>query len=180
MIAFEVRLNGKILCLASVGEYGLLTQGLTWVTPSPGYESTSPSLHVGGLVDNEHIDWLESPPDINIGDEVVIKILDVETADAPTQRTFVKMDDDSLTKTKRQLLSVHDLLPSPGVKEDYFASSKSFEDAVTKNKLELAVELLEALGDLNGGSPEFWGALKACAVSLDMYDEATRYRRRAG
>lgn len=56
MRAFEVSLNGKKLCLAGIGDNGVLTTIVNWV-PLKGKGDLL--LHVGGLMGptDEHVSW---------------------------------------------------------------------------------------------------------------------------
>lgn len=93
MICFEVSVNGNRLCTAGVGEYGVLTAILTWVwsqseEASPAHEERKekPDLHVGGLVNEEHVSWLENPFLLSSGDVVAIKVISSQSVDEPLSR----------------------------------------------------------------------------------------------
>ena len=58
MIAYEVWVNDKKICVAGVGESGVLNAVLTW-GGKPGRPPQNPNLHVGGLVNDEHVRWTE-------------------------------------------------------------------------------------------------------------------------
>jgi hypothetical protein len=85
MFCFEVLLNGKKLCLAGVGESGVLSVMVSWVRPSPkspgkrGRRSDGQAdLHVGGLFDPEphvhaHARWVQRG--LKPGDEVSIRLV---------------------------------------------------------------------------------------------------------
>jgi hypothetical protein len=66
MRAFEVALNGKKLCLAGIGDDGVLTTIVSWVTRGGKGDSF---LRVGGLITpvNEHVAWTEHKP-LRVGD----------------------------------------------------------------------------------------------------------------
>jgi hypothetical protein len=83
MRAFEVSLNGEMLCAAGIGDDGVLTAIISWVAGDHGAE---PSLHVGGRVSpmQEHVTWTERP--LAIGDEVVVKVADLESVALPNKR----------------------------------------------------------------------------------------------
>jgi hypothetical protein len=120
---------------------------------------------------------LEYPSDINVGDELLVKVVDVETVDEPTQRESMEEEDERLNRVKEQLGVARTLLPSPLTKGDYFVSTKGFEELLAKGRLELAVEILEAVGELNDASPQFWEELLPPVLDLGMYDRASRYRK---
>src|SRR3954470_5263203 len=56
MRAFNVSLNGKKLCLAGVGERGVLVTNISWVAGDRGEDLF---MHIGGLANEEHIDWVK-------------------------------------------------------------------------------------------------------------------------
>jgi hypothetical protein len=74
--AFEIHLNGRYLLTAGVGEDGVLTSIVDWV----GRRRLTGAFHfhVGGLdsATDEHVDW--SVPEVNVGDEVTVKIVETE------------------------------------------------------------------------------------------------------
>jgi hypothetical protein len=99
MIGYEVWLNGERLCLASVGESGVLSTVATWVrrTEPDGTMATEHELSVGGLATtpddgSEHLDWAIRP--LAVGDELRIKIMDILEADPPRNRRQVNREAD--------------------------------------------------------------------------------------
>jgi hypothetical protein len=91
MITFEVSLNGSRICTAGVGDLGVLTTTVSWVrressdaNPSDIVEELT--LQVGGLIAStkEHVRWTDGS--VAAGDEVIIRIVDQESADFPTER----------------------------------------------------------------------------------------------
>ncbi|HZQ18154.1 MAG TPA: hypothetical protein VFA90_05485 [Terriglobales bacterium] len=83
MRAFEVSLNGKKLCVAGVGDDGVLVANADWVG-KPGDEELF--LAVSGLNNSrEHIDWIVQKP-LNVGDEVQIRIVEAAEVDEPASR----------------------------------------------------------------------------------------------
>ena len=101
MLCFEIYCNGEKLCTAGIGEFGVLSAILTWVSHEPeklkkwaeeGTPSTEPTrleFTVGGLgrcvgEAGEHLKWVES--DLNVGDEIRIRVVDVPSADPPSRR----------------------------------------------------------------------------------------------
>ena len=81
MKAFEVLLNDKKLCVGGIGEHGVLTAIVDYVVSSQRDEAT---LRVGGLVTpkEEHVRWVEDRK-LEVGDEVRVKVVEVETVDTP-------------------------------------------------------------------------------------------------
>jgi hypothetical protein len=79
MIAFRVLHNGKVVCVAGIGESGVLDAGVTWaraVRRDASHEDLS--LHVGGLhtPTEEHRSW--NTPEVAIGDTITIEIVETE------------------------------------------------------------------------------------------------------
>jgi hypothetical protein len=108
MIAFEVSLNGKRVCLAGIGNNGVLSQHVTWVGRK-GVRSPLPRLHVGGLdtETDEHVVWAEdSIPTLKKNDVVTIRIVDVEHVDIPTERYKWDARGKKLKTTKSRASSV--------------------------------------------------------------------------
>ena len=93
MFCFEVYVNGVRKCRAGVGASGVLTAIMTWVGPKGrGRRNGSrqvrsgAEIDVGGLyTDESGADafprWLFEP--VEVGDEVIVRVVDAETADAP-------------------------------------------------------------------------------------------------
>ena len=80
MIAYEVQMNGRRLCVAGAPPDGVLTMGLTWVHRNP----ETVDFHLGGLLggdSKDHIRW--NTPKLKIGDEVVMRIVDTDGGDPP-------------------------------------------------------------------------------------------------
>lgn len=85
MICFEVWVNGEKVCVAGVGNSGVLSSIVSW----GGRENRKfikPKLHVGGLVNGEHVRWTEEGHYLDVGDEVTIKIVETNTADEPVRK----------------------------------------------------------------------------------------------
>src|ERR1700752_1615953 len=82
MRAFEVYVNGERLCTAGVNDSTVLTAIIDYV----GRDKERLHLHVGGLLipQEEHVRWQDM--DLAVGDDVRIKVVEIETVDAPTKR----------------------------------------------------------------------------------------------
>jgi hypothetical protein len=81
MKAFVVSKNGQPFVTAGVGDDGVLATCLTWVGGSPPRPAESElSFRVGGVhgPSGEHLDW--SVPEISVGDEITIKIIETDQA----------------------------------------------------------------------------------------------------
>ena len=76
MRAFEVYVNGRYLLTAGVRD-GVLSGGITWAgRSSPHLTSGNYILHVGGIDGDidEHVNW--SVPELGLGDEITIKLIE--------------------------------------------------------------------------------------------------------
>lgn len=103
MIAYEVRINGKKICVAGAGDLSVLTAGVTAVgklgprtkPPRPDDVTNDIHLRVGGLTGRAdeardvHLDWT-SFRELSVGDVVQIKVVDVAKADRPKSRRAAK------------------------------------------------------------------------------------------
>ena len=83
MRAFEVHLNGKRLCVAGIGEDGVLSMVITDVARK---ERSHLDLRVGGLFSNtgEHVEW--GVQRLETGDDVRVKIIESTSIDSPSRR----------------------------------------------------------------------------------------------
>jgi len=88
MQAFEVQLNGRKLCLAGVGNYGVLSAIVSWVSGKRGSDCF---LQVGGLISptQEYVDWVRHHP-VKEGDKIQVSVLVADSVDEPARR---KLDD---------------------------------------------------------------------------------------
>ncbi len=86
MRAFKVYLNGKRLCLAGIGDDGVLTAITNWVAGGR-YKAADLFLEVGGLVSptREHVKWVKQKP-LQLGDEIRVEIVEAVSVDEPIER----------------------------------------------------------------------------------------------
>ena len=84
MRAFEVYLNGKKLCLAGIGDDGVLTAIVNWVTRGGKGDLF---LEVGGLISpvREHVAWIKQKP-LRVGDQLQITLVEKSAVDKPTEK----------------------------------------------------------------------------------------------
>ncbi|HTW59383.1 MAG TPA: hypothetical protein VMD99_14725 [Terriglobales bacterium] len=84
MRAFTVHLNSKKLCVAGVGDDGVLTAIVNYVARQGASDMF---LQVGGLHSStgEHVRWIEQRP-LRAGDEIRVRIVDVASVDAPKKK----------------------------------------------------------------------------------------------
>ncbi len=82
MNALLVFVNGERICVAGI-EYGVVGTHVGW-TGSDKYGKFS--LRVGGLDGRtvERVRWLV--PNVGVGDEITIRIVEVDKADPPSER----------------------------------------------------------------------------------------------
>ncbi len=97
MRAFEVYLNGKRLCLAGIGDDGVLDAMVDYVV---GRGRNQQTLRVAGLINatQEHVIW--SRRRLKIGDEVRVKIVESASIDRPKERIRIDPKQD-LRRQKR-------------------------------------------------------------------------------
>ncbi len=86
MIAFEVFVNERRVCVASVGDAGVLSAILSFCR-SAGREPGNNDLFlsVGGLANNEHVHWTNPFEYLGVGDSVRIRVVNVEEVDRPAE-----------------------------------------------------------------------------------------------
>jgi len=84
MRAFEISLNGEKLCLAGIGDDGVLT---TIVHLASRHSEGGFFLEVGGLISRtkEHVNWTNLRA-LNVGDNVQVKIIETDAADKPIDK----------------------------------------------------------------------------------------------
>lgn len=84
MRAFKVYLNDHKLCLAGIGNRGVLSALVTW---NAGEANESLELEAGGLIspDMEFVAWIRQRP-LDVGDDVRIRIVEADSVDEPKNR----------------------------------------------------------------------------------------------
>ncbi len=83
MLAFEVWVNGDRLCTASTATNCVLSTILSWASRRPD----SINFCVGGVASDDrncHVDW--ATPQIKIGDEIRVRVIDTDEYDQPDER----------------------------------------------------------------------------------------------
>ena len=87
MICLEVWVNGEKICLAGTGiGKGVLNSIIDLNSIGPEGAVKHINLHVGGLVNDEHLRWTEKRHPLEVGDEVTIKIVEADTVDEPVRK----------------------------------------------------------------------------------------------
>jgi hypothetical protein len=103
MIALEVSLNGKRVCIAGADDLSVLSTHVTAcgklgkkTIPTRPDETTGDLYYtVGGLTSRRdpnqdvHLRWKEIAP-LKVGDVIQVKILETDKVDRPTSRTRAK------------------------------------------------------------------------------------------
>jgi hypothetical protein len=94
MPVFHVYLNRKKVSTAGVGELGVLSAHVTWVrrkgedtrAKRPDSVEEELTLYIGGLVTHseEHVCWLNR--NLDVGDEVIIRVGENSRVDRPRSR----------------------------------------------------------------------------------------------
>jgi hypothetical protein len=84
MVALEVFVNGDRVCLAGVGEKGILSAIIDWADSPHGESETS--LSVSGLDSStgEHLHW--NVPSVGMATEVLARFVDASVVDSPAKR----------------------------------------------------------------------------------------------
>lgn len=84
MLAFEIRVNGKELCVGGIGEAGALSEGIVSVV---GHRGDDLFLDFGGLVSRteEHVRWIKQKA-LRSGDEIRVTIIDAKTISKPVEK----------------------------------------------------------------------------------------------
>lgn len=79
MLAFEITVNGKLICTAGIGPaQRVLATTLSWTYREP----SRIAFHVGGISEtDQQVDF--KVPDVAIGDEILIRIIDTDLVDQP-------------------------------------------------------------------------------------------------
>jgi hypothetical protein len=78
MLCFRVSHNDKVVCTAGIGDDGVLSTILSWVARRGKPRPAGATLHVGGLAEHVHSSWVDGFERINLGDEVIIALVDAE------------------------------------------------------------------------------------------------------
>lgn len=96
MKAFDVRINGRRVCIAGLPQFGVLSAILTGrrLRKSNGVRKRDDKtwtfdVNVGGLHDpedqvKEFVTWLQA--DLKLGDRLTLKVIDTDSVDEPVSR----------------------------------------------------------------------------------------------
>lgn len=177
MIAYEVYVNGEKVCVASVGESGVLTAILSWVGSRGSAKNDLLDLRIGGLVHADHVRWLSETTTISVGDEVTIRVVEITAlseADEPRERGNKRTREQKEQLTREHLQNARALLPSPLV-ESETATLKRFDYRLAEGFWAGAMNILDELGELNEVPFGFWRELSYTAHELSMHEDRNRY-----
>jgi hypothetical protein len=82
MIALRVLHNGKEVCVAGLGEHGVLNADVSWVrVPRDSLPPAAPEyfcLHIGGLHTPTKESRFWNAPEVALGDTITIEIVETE------------------------------------------------------------------------------------------------------
>jgi hypothetical protein len=100
MRAFDVYLNQKKLCRAGVGDDGVLSAIVNWVT---GRDRGDLFPEVGGLISpqKQHVHWVRQKP-LRVGDRIQVRIIETTLVDKPVKQP--RTDPAVLLRAKKQYL----------------------------------------------------------------------------
>ena len=86
MKAFRVSVNSKPMCTAGIGALGVLHVIVDWVRRKGEHRDGEFYLSIGGLdtVSEEHVRW--SVPQIRVGDEITVRVIESDEIDTPSER----------------------------------------------------------------------------------------------
>lgn len=82
MKAFVILVNGQRICSVGLTPDGNRSVHISWFGEPEGRVF----LHAGGMEDRDHVDWDMHLPDLAVGDEVTVRVVDCDEADPPTRR----------------------------------------------------------------------------------------------
>ena len=101
MRALEVRLNGTKLCIAGVGEDGVITAIVSCVLRNGKHELT---LDTGGISNatQQHLRWHELP--IEVGDKIQVTVIESSKVDEPETRKPMQVTETEQLQAEKQLV----------------------------------------------------------------------------
>jgi hypothetical protein len=88
MIGFEVHVNGKKVCVAGAECVVGVNVDWTWRSPEYIHFAISGISNAGG--EDHHVEW--DRPDVAVGDEVTIRIVETDSPDSAIRRPRLKRD----------------------------------------------------------------------------------------
>lgn len=84
MRAFEIYLNGKRLCVAGIGDSGVLSAIVNWVARENVGDLF---MDVAGLVTpiHEHVSWIGQKR-LRVGDKIQVRVIEATSVDKPKRK----------------------------------------------------------------------------------------------
>lgn len=101
MRAFEVSLNGKRLCVAGVGDHGVVSTNVSCVLRE-GDEDLF--LDTGGISSAAHEIWRWHFRKIKVGDTVQVAVIETAKADEPKEREPEQADKAAQLRKEKELV----------------------------------------------------------------------------
>jgi len=97
MRAFQVHINGKKVCVAGIGQDGVLTSIVNWVAKKGEGDLF---VTVGGLISpaGDHVTWVRQ--DLQVGDEILLRVVEAKTSDVPGKRTSTNLAEEVKNQKK--------------------------------------------------------------------------------
>jgi hypothetical protein len=88
MIAFEIFINRKRICAAGIGEEGVLSTIISWAGSARRRRQRRSrperaDLHIGGLANDQHSDWIDGFQMLKVGDTVRVRVIETIEPDPP-------------------------------------------------------------------------------------------------
>jgi hypothetical protein len=84
MKAFVIFVNGERVCSIGLTPNNTRSVQFSWIGGPEG----EVFLYAGGMDDRHHVDW--EMPDLEVGDEVTVKVIECDETDPPTRRRTVE------------------------------------------------------------------------------------------
>lgn len=84
MKAFVISVNGERICTIGLTPNNARSVQFAWIGGPEGQVF----LHAGGMDDRDHVNW--EMPELEVGDEVAVKVVECEEPDPPSSRRSVK------------------------------------------------------------------------------------------
>jgi hypothetical protein len=87
---------------------------------------------------------------------------------------------ESWARTLRHIAASRFYLPEALETKEALSAEREYAHYLHHNELGLALEAIEALGEIQSSPPAFWHELELAAKSMGMHEAATRYALRRG
>lgn len=84
MKAFAIFVNGQRVCSIGLAPNNGRSVQFLWI----GGPEEHVFLHAGGMDDRDHVNW--TMPELEVGDEVTVKVVECDSPDPPSSRKSVE------------------------------------------------------------------------------------------